>query len=201
MSLGRIEISSGALLVLAALYYLDDNSIFLWVLLACAFHELGHWWMIEALGGRVRRLCLSCAGAELHLSTARPLTPGRMVLAALAGPGMNLLLAFCSTVLAQRGAGEKLYFFAGLNWGLALFNLLPAFWLDGGRVLEGVLTLLGQEELGRRLTMLCALATAGLLLFAGSLLLWRGGGQNFTLLIAGLWMAQAARQAGEGKPW
>ncbi len=198
MSLGRFEISGGALLVLALLYYLDSSGIFPWVLLACAFHELGHWWAVAAMGGQVRRLSLSCAGAELRLSTVRPLPPAKMVLAALAGPGVNLLLALGSTALAGRGAGERLYFFAGLNWGLAIFNLLPAAWLDGGRALENILAFIGERELGLQITELCSVVVAALLMCAGGILLWESGGRNFTLLVAGLWMTQAACQAHRG---
>lgn len=198
MNLGRVEISGGALLAAALLYYLDSSGIFLWAFGACVFHELGHWLAIRALGGRVRYLRLSCAGAELRLSAARLLPPWKMLLAALAGPGMNLLLAMGSSALARRGAGERLYLFAGLNLGLTLFNLLPAGWLDGGRALENLLALLGREEFGRRSVEICSMAVALLLLGTGGILLWESGGRNFTLLIAGLWMTQAARQGQKG---
>ena len=187
-----MEVSGGALAVLALLYYLDDDGILLWVLLAGLLHEVGHWAAIRALGGRVIRLGLSSTGAELRLSAAHPLPPWGMLLAALAGPGANLGVAWVSIQLARRGAG--LYFFAGLNLGLACFNLLPVRQLDGGRALEAIFTQLGWEEAGRRLTGLCSGVTAGLLLAAGLVLLWQSEGRNFTLLIAGLWVTAAARR-------
>ncbi len=190
----RLEISGGALVVLALLYYLDDRGVTLWVLLACLFHELGHWGAIRLLGGRVVRLRLSCAGAELRLSSAHPLTPLGTALAALAGPGINLLLAWGSGLLARHGWGGRLYVFEGINLGLALFNLLPAGWLDGGRALAGVLAGLGREELGERVTALCSDGAAAVLLGLGLMLLWESGGRNFTLLIAGLWLAAAGRK-------
>lgn len=192
MRLGRLEISGGAMAALAFLYYLDDRGVTLWVLLGCLLHELGHWTAIRLLGGRVVRMRVSCAGAELRLSAARPLPPWALLLAALAGPGANLLAAWVSVGLSRRGAG--LYFFAGLNLGLACFNLLPAGWLDGGKALEALLAQMGREETGRRLTELGSDVTAGLLLAAGVVLLWQSGGRNFTLLIAGLWMTAAARR-------
>ena len=195
MKIGRLEVSGGALMGLALLYYLDREGIFGWVLLVCLLHELGHWGTIRALGGRVTRLRFSCAGAELRLSAAHPLPAWGMVLAALAGPAVNLLLAWGSIYLARNGLGERLYFFAGLNLGLALFNLLPAEWLDGGKALKSILTQLGQEELGEKLGILCSDMVAALLLGAGLILLWESGGRNFTLLIAGVWMAAAARKS------
>ena len=56
---------------------------------ACTFHELAHWSVIRALGGRVVLLRLSCAGAEMRLSAAHPLSPGGMLLAAVAGPAQK----------------------------------------------------------------------------------------------------------------
>ena len=38
----RVEVSGGALLLGALLYYFDDQGLFLLSLLACAVHELGH---------------------------------------------------------------------------------------------------------------------------------------------------------------
>lgn len=192
MRLGRLEISGGALMAMALLYYLDNSGVTLWVLLGCFLHEAGHWWAIRAFGGRVVLLRITGAGAELRLSRACPLSQLKTLLAALAGPGANLLAAWISVGLARRRA--ELYFFAGLNLGLACFNLLPAGWLDGGKALEALFSLIGREEAGRRLTELCSEAAAGLLLAGGLVLLWQSGGRNFTVLIAGLWLACAARQ-------
>lgn len=195
MTLGRVELTPGAVLTAGLLYYLDESGVLPWLLLAALCHELGHWWAVEALGGRVVRLRLTAVGAELVLSRARPLPPGRTALAALAGPGANLLLALGSAALARRGWGEGLYLFAGLDLGLAVFNLLPAERLDGGRALRGALTLLGREALGEHLAEVGTAAVALLLLSAGAALLWESGGRGSTLLIAGLWIAAGRRGA------
>ena len=192
MTIGKLEISGGFALALALLYYLDGDEIVPWALTACAAHELGHWWVIQRLGGRVTRMRLSCSGAELKLSAARPLSSGRMILAALAGPAINFALAGLAARLARLGAGERLYLFAGLNLGLGCFNLLPAGCLDGGRVLHGLFAVLGLEDTGGRVVRLCSIGAAALLSAVGACLLWQSGGRNFTLLAASLWMWNAA---------
>ena len=58
----RVEISAGALLLGAALYYLDEQGVLLMAFCACALHELGHWLVIRALGGRVTALRITCVG-------------------------------------------------------------------------------------------------------------------------------------------
>ena len=72
----RVEISAGALLLGAALYYLDEQGVLLMAFCACALHELGHWLVIRALGGRAWDggcvlLCWAQSGAGRIQSAAR----------------------------------------------------------------------------------------------------------------------------------
>jgi len=182
------EITAGFWLMAALLYYLDGDGLLPWAALACALHEAGHILVIRLLGGRIRRLRLTATGAELRLA---PLPPERLLPAALAGPGANLLAAVFSARLA-RYLGGKLYLFAGLNLGLALFNLLPAACLDGGRALEAGMTLLWSEWVGRRVVLACSILLSVLMCLGGWSLLWRG--RNFTLLFAGLWLGTMTRK-------
>jgi Zn-dependent protease len=72
-----------------------------------------------------------------------------MVLVALAGPAINLLLAFASALLTHlfvdvEGAagvwiGDFLFYSVWINLLLMAFNLIPIPPLDGGRVMVGVL--------------------------------------------------------------
>lgn len=201
MRLGRLDISGGALLVVALLYYLDNSGVIGWVLVSSLLHEMGHWLAVKRMGGEIRLLRLSCAGAELHLSAAKVLLPQQMVLAALAGPVVNLLLALGSMWLAGRGVGERLYLFAGINLGLACFNLLPVSWLDGGRALENLLIWLGLEKLGETIVDISSKVILLLLLIGGGLLLWQSEGKNFTLLIAGIWMLGTTLKKSTGNAW
>ena len=115
-----VEVSGGFLLVLAMLYYWDGQGILIWALAACGVHELGHWAAIRLLGGRVTLLRLTCVGAEMRLSARYPLSWGRQLLAALAGPAVSLLTAWAAARMA--GGREALFLFAGLNLALGLFN-------------------------------------------------------------------------------
>ena len=81
----RVEISAGALLLGAALYYLDEQGVLLMAFCACALHELGHWLVIRALGGRVTALRITCVGAEMRLSARCPLGCWQQIAAAWSG--------------------------------------------------------------------------------------------------------------------
>lgn len=178
---GRVEVTGGFLLLLAWLNYLDRDFLIPMALLACAAHELGHLFAVQVMGGSVKLIRLTAVGAELVLE--RPLGYWQEGIAALAGPGTNLLLALtCCGV-------ERYPAFAGLNLVLALFNLLPAGRLDGGRALYCTLALLAGPDLaagaGAWLDLLCVAGTLG----GGLLLAGRRG--NVTLLLVALWLLAA----------
>lgn len=182
----RVTISGGFLLLAAALYYLDGQGVVPWALLACLCHELGHYVAIRAFGGRVAQLRLTCAGAEMALSARRPLSRAGQLCTALAGPGTNLALAALSARLAGP-VGESAYLFAGLNLALALFNLLPAAQLDGGRALAVLLSLVLPEDRAERGMRVLSLGLGLALTAAGAALALRAGG-SLTLLITALWL-------------
>ena len=190
----RVEISGGFLLLMAALFYLDESDLLLWALAACAVHELGHFLAIRLLGGRVILLRLTCVGAEMRLSDRYPMGPLRQAGSALAGPAVNLLLAFAAARLAPR-MGEPLYVFAGLNLTLGLFNLLPAVQLDGGRVLRQLLRLANPEGQAEAAAGLVSAALGALLLAGGGVLALKGRA-NPTLLLAGAWLLASSLPKG-----
>ena len=182
MRLGRVEATGGFFLLLAWLNYLDTQGLVPMAMAACALHELGHFLTLRRLGGRVRLIRLTAAGAEMVLS--RPLGYWQEGLTALAGPGVNLLLAllFC----AWPGGTV----FAGLNLVLACFNMLPAGRLDGGRALYCTLALLAGPEWAGRIGRCLDGIWAAVLLVCGALLARFGG--NITLLLVSLWLLTAA---------
>lgn len=187
----RVEITGGFLLLAAWLNYLDRQGIVPLALLSCALHELGHLLVLRLLGVRVRRLSITAVGAEME--TDRPLSYGGEILAALAGPLVNLVLAltFCRF---SRG-----WVFAGLNLVLCCFNLLPVGRLDGGRVLRCVLAwLLGPEAAWRAGWWLDRLL-AGALAALGLVLVGAGAGP--TLLLTAAWLCSNLLREGrfEGK--
>ena len=189
MRLGRIEVGGGFLLLTAWLNYMDDQGVVPLVLLACLLHELGHLAVLRGLGVPVGRIRLTVVGAELEVLA--PISYGRELAAALAGPAVNLVLALA---LCRLECGRV---FAGINLMLALFNLLPVGGLDGGRALRAGLSLaLGPEisdAIGGRLDALLT----GVLLALG--LFFLGVGGKATLWITACWLFSSIWREKRGK--
>ena len=175
----RVEISAGALLLGAALYYLDEQGVLLMAFCACALHELGHWLVLRRVGGRIQRLHITVFGAEMQVDDRR-ISYGGELLTAAAGPVSNLLLAAAMGLLGRWW--EPLYLFAGAQLVLGAFNLLPALPLDGGRILWLALAWLTEPYTAQRVLSAVSLAVSLALLLGGGWFIWRQGGSPFLLV-------------------
>ncbi|HLV12251.1 MAG TPA: site-2 protease family protein [Trueperaceae bacterium] len=108
-------------------------------------HELGHAVVARLYGVPTLEIRLWFLGGVAQFKDI-PRRRGAEALVALAGPATSLALAAALGLLlpvAPLGATATtvLAYLAATNVGLALFNLLPAIPLDGGRVLRSVLAL------------------------------------------------------------
>ncbi len=122
-------------------------------------HELGHSVVAQHYGIPVKEITLWPFGGIAQLG-ARPKEPSQELLIALAGPAVNVVLALALTAfgvlwLGTSGLGQALLdvgtapptqqtllaLLLGSNVVLALFNLIPALPMDGGRVLRSLLAM------------------------------------------------------------
>lgn len=154
-------------------------------LLAALLHEGGHLLACFLFQVPVWRFRLTCCGGELV--PARHLSGREERIIALAGPAMNLLLAFALIPLVQ---GETSAVFLGVNLMLGLFNLLPMLPLDGGRAVHGLLVEFCPEETANQLLNVISdfLLAAGLI--PAALLLVRG---NPSLMVVVLCLSAGRR--------
>jgi Zn-dependent protease len=174
--------------------------LFLGSLLA---HELGHAVVARRAGLRVRGITLWLLGGVAQLED-EPASPGDDLKVAIVGPAVSLALAvgfgltaFGLAALGGPALGVAVAVsLAVSNTALALFNLLPAAPLDGGRVLRGLLW----RRHGNRVRAAVTATRAGVWVGAGlvaygllgSVTGW-GIGTLWTALV-GWFLVTAARQ-------
>jgi Zn-dependent protease len=147
------------------------------LLFACVLlHELGHGWQARAFGLVVRRITLLPIGGLAQLETP-PAYPWHELVIALAGPVVNLVLAVISGIAVFILNPLSFESFTPQNWlrqmlllpflspGIAViplyllvanlmlfvFNMVPAFPMDGGRILRSGLALVVDYQLATRL--------------------------------------------------
>src|SRR5438067_841353 len=129
-------------------------SLTLLIFLCVLLHELGHSVVAQGFGVTVKEIILLPIGGVAMLGRM-PKEPRQELLIALAGPVVNVVIAAAIWIGLHLGGRffnvdlpaltrtglhpSPLLLFAQLmnvNLALALFNMIPAFPLDGGRVLR-----------------------------------------------------------------
>jgi Zn-dependent protease len=181
--------------------------------LSLILHELGHALVAMRNGIGVTSIDLWFFGGLAKL-TREPATPGQDFRIAAAGPAVTLLIfGLCCVALAVanedvvRGitldfdrstpAVGLLAYLGGINLIVLLFNLVPAFPLDGGRIARALAwKITGDQNRGTRLAARLGQGFAYLLMGLGLYLIFTSDGfGGLWLLLLGWFLAQAARGA------
>jgi Zn-dependent protease/CBS domain-containing protein len=182
------------------------------LLFACvALHELGHSLVAQRYGVQVRDITLWPIGGVARVSRL-PSKPSQEFLITAAGPATNLVLALLfgalaltwigpdqllrltasprvlNRFLASQAVQPLILLLAINNLTLALFNLIPAFPMDGGRLLRSVLALFLPFK---RATQFAAFLGQVLAIVMAAVGLLKG---NFLLALVGVFVFIAAWQ-------
>lgn len=120
--------------------YFGKGVIFLSYLFCVILHEFGHSLVGRKLGYKLNVITLLPYGASLSGNNA-PFKTKDEILIAIAGPIVNLILMILMMalwwILPESYSYTQVFFSA--NFSTLIFNFLPVFPLDGGRVLLAVL--------------------------------------------------------------
>ena len=118
-------------------------------------------------------------GAELRFAYPRPLSYGRENLVLLAGPAANLLLAWLAFALGAQ-------VLAVFSVWLGAFNLMPIPPMDGGALLDNLMSGLGRPALAQGILTAAGAVLAGALAGVGAVAAVEYG--NVTLLLTAVWL-------------
>ncbi|MGA2327042.1 MAG: site-2 protease family protein [Bryobacteraceae bacterium] len=170
------------------LYWFTGAATAIMLFVSVLLHELGHSVIALRFKIPVRSITLFIFGGVAQIGAEPPSAKAEFLIA-IAGPIVSLALAVLFTVLKPAVAAvEPLWglvkYLAYINFALVLFNLIPGFPLDGGRVFRAVVWAATKNM--RRATLLAA--NTGrlfgfLFIFLG---VWQMLGGNFG---NGLWIA------------
>ena len=170
-------------------YWLGGLGIALLMFTSVVLHELAHSFVAKARGINVKSITLFILGGVSNLER-EPKSAGEEFSIAIVGPFTSAVLGGISWVLWQFVFSESsltnatLQLLMQVNFIVAIFNLLPGFPLDGGRVLRAIIW--GSTDNEQRAT---AIAVGAGQVFGGLIIL---GGAIWAFTVApfnGIWIA------------
>ncbi len=126
-----------------AAYWIVGVSSAVLLFVTVLIHEMAHALVARWRGLPVPRITLFIFGGMSHMSR-QPATAGEEFQIAAAGPATSIVIAAITGAVGflVHGTSEKaeaiLFYLAFVNLALGIFNILPGFPLDGGRVLRSI---------------------------------------------------------------
>ncbi len=135
------------------------STVFILLLFVCVVcHEFGHILTARKFGVTTKKITLLPIGGVASMETI-PENPKEELLISLAGPAVNILIALglslfinisifldqnptqIEETLSHVTPQNLLIYLFSANIALAIFNFIPAFPMDGGRVLRAILAM------------------------------------------------------------
>lgn len=167
-------------------YWLAGSAAAILLFGSVLFHEFAHSFMALARGLKVDGITLFVFGGAAALKS-EPKRPSDEFLIAVVGPASSLLLAVIFVILSvlipsNLPAQPLALHLAFMNSGLALFNLMPGFPLDGGRVFRAIVwSITGSMRKGTTIATIVGQVFAFGLIALGLFVFIRGG------IFLGIW--------------
>ncbi len=185
---GNMEIQVSVFFLAAIpLVVISGNLVqYMLTLVSMVLHELAHMAFAAFSGCRTVSLKILPVGLNADIDTENCGRKAKLAIYS-AGPAMSILLSAAAYLAYALISPEQyLYFISLLNFYLAVFNLIPAVPLDGGRLLQemlnGHLGLIAAARYIRRVALLLCIAVTAAGVYQALL-----GKMNFSLFLIGLY--------------
>lgn len=180
LTLGRVTVYPGFWGMLLFALGVGAGEVLPLVGMAALCHEMGHFVCLRLFGVYVEEISFTCFGMEIQANT-RYLSYGKDILCTLAGPAVNLALAFVFARVSED------YLLSGANLLQGIFNLLPVPGVDGARALHLVLCWVLDPDRADRICRRVEVCGAGVICaVSGYLVMFRHAGACFLLASFGI---------------
>lgn len=160
-------------------------------------HECGHLFFLLVFDAKPQKILFGLCGMTIVGRDELTLNYKQECLAAFAGPFVNLCCFFIFYLLYERN--KEMFFFqsASINLFIFLFNSLPIFSLDGGRILHAVCMEYLSEELTLNIEKVCSFFCILVVMTLGFYILLKSR-YNFSLLLLSFYLIASLYKKSDG---
>lgn len=183
----------------AAWHWLLGATTTVMLFVSVLLHELGHSLVARGFRLKVRRITLFLFGGVAEIGS-EPRSAWAEFWIAVAGPAVSFALGGFFHMLSAFAGGQPLllalmHYLALINLALALFNLVPGFPLDGGRVFRAVVWgITGNFEKATRIAALVGRVFAFIFIYLGVTQIFAGNiGDGLWIIFIGWFLDNAAQ--------
>jgi stage IV sporulation protein FB len=131
--------------------------------LVVMLHEAVHYFTAVLFGFSGFDMKILPIGTVLRLKDLDEASPKEDLIISLAGPVFNFLLAILTYFIYINVQDARIALFMKSNFALGIFNLIPAFPLDGGRIMRDALNLRTIYRRANELTIKISIVTGFIL--------------------------------------
>lgn len=150
-------------------------------------HEMVHYITARYCGFSGFDIELIAVGAVLKFRDLDDATAKEDLIISVSGPMSNIALAVIFYFLYKNFPNNNFYMLFAGNLSIGLFNLIPAFPLDGGRILRDLLNLRRTYKRSNKIVMILS-SIIGILLMFLYIFMFLKGSTNFNVGIIGLFI-------------
>jgi Zn-dependent protease len=144
-------------------------------------HEFGHVIMAQQFGISTKEIVLYPFGGIAFINAAK-FKPKSEFFIAIAGPLVNAIIAMLFAAIVALTNSIFAYYIMIINIFMGVFNLIPAYPMDGGRVVRAALSMFVSYEKATNLAVFASLLFASLFIFVGIIYGW------ISLLVVGIFL-------------
>ena len=142
----KIRIDLKILIFLVLFYFTNQLKIYLVIMLFCFIHELGHIFVGLIFNMKIEKLEIMPFGFSVSFEDS--VTENfKKIFVAAAGPLVTLALILIFFNIEIKLKQEIIY----SNILILIYNLMPIYPLDGGRIIKGILQIKVEEERAQKM--------------------------------------------------
>lgn len=191
-----IKISKYFIPYVVFLIFIGYKGKLIYTFIIVFFHEMVHYLFARYYKFSGFDIEFIAIGTVIKLKNLDEALPREDLIISVSGPAANLIFSAVFYFVYKNFQSNISYMLFSINLAIGLFNLIPAFPLDGGRILRSVLNLKVTYKKANRIMIIISLIV-GMLFMLMYILLFLNGYSNFSIGIIGIFVVVTSLRENE----